>query len=412
MIRKLAVPVAAALASLTFALVAAGSTVTPTETTANVGVQSGHDGVSMPYVAAIDSAHGLSVSGLEVVPALGEVLVPQQNDAFATSSGDPSFPGKLQVVSLRTNRVVKTLDVGYQPDQTVYDARDNRVFVANFAGYAATNPHRNIQVFNAKTWKLEATLVEPYTHVANSNWGIMILDTRQDELYALMGNEFDVISAKSLRRVKIWHQGDGDGMAIDEATQTFYGADYQGAVWTANLRTLKVASSEIGVGHGGCYNDECAGGQPSGTDGITLDSANDLLYAANANDGDLVVVNTKTRRAVSVIEPGVGEGTFMTVIDQKADLIYALNDGEQYDTGITVIDGRSHKILDNLLYYGNAAVTVDLDAATHRLYVGLDPTWANTTEPQAKSEVAVYDTCSADEWVARAHGVAGITKGC
>lgn len=138
----------------------------------------------------------------------------------------------------------------------------------------------------------------------------MILNTKQDDLYELMGRQFDIINARTLRLVKVWHQSNGVGMAIDEATQTFYGSNYQGAVWTANLDTLKVDPHQIGVGHGGCYNNRCAGGQPSGTDGITLDTTNGLLYAANTNDGDIAVVNTKTRKTVSLIEPGLGEGTF------------------------------------------------------------------------------------------------------
>ena len=392
------------------------STVTASASSNDVLSEQSSKSVELRQVATVPADRsGMSVQDVEVVASLHEALVSLASDDFYLKAHSPIYPGFVEVVNTSTGQIEKTVAAGYQPAQTVYDQPDNRVFVLNFGGYAKTSSHRDIEVFNATTMKLETTIYPPYQHEANANFGPMIFDAGLDRLYVSMGNsQIDVINGKTLQVQSKLPRSYGVGTAIDATRQLMFGAIYNGAVWVMNAKNNEIVNKGIGVGHNGCYQNNCQVGQPSGTDGLTYDPINHLLYAANANDGAVAVLDTTSDKVTGLIEPGLGQGAFMTVVDAPADIVYVLNDGEGGHSGISVINGRNLKVLDNLTFPAgsNALVTMDIDPTAHRLYVTTDPNGATKPATTTKSVVDVLSTCSVDKWVASTYHVSDITSGC
>jgi len=367
------------------------------------------------------------VTAISFSTSVWDVAVdPTRHRAFVTTAPDNFFAkasdlraGRVSVVHLKNNAVGRHVTTGLQPVQTVFDSRDNRFFTVDGAGYSPTAPGRNLEVFSGTTFKRLAVMKPPTNGVTEMGGVLspMIYDPVNNNVYLVAGNQIDIINGSSLKVTgTIPVANVNTGMAIDTKTQLLYVTLYsQAAVAVVDLRTNKIVNAAIEVGHpatpAGCYAGGHCKNQPSGTDGVSLNTRTGKLYAANVNDGNIAVVDYRTDTAKGTILPGLGQGTNMIAVDSAANILYVSN----FDVGaISVIDGRTDRTIGTLRLKSITG-PIAVDPAAHRLYAvtdnGIDIYGAHKKEPFA-STLTVLSTCSVNRWVSSRYHVTGLLNGC
>ncbi|HWF37528.1 MAG TPA: YncE family protein [Candidatus Acidoferrales bacterium] len=254
-------------------------------------------------VGVINTATNQALSG---VGSLGRVhgvaIVPDLKLGFASSSGD----NKVDVFELETNKLVKEIPAGDDPDAIIYDEKARLVYAGNHNGKTAT-------LIDPATLRVVATISlggEPEYPQADPDTGV-IYQNLEDT------NELVVVDPQMQAVVKRFSLGPGTrptGLALDVANHRLF-STCSGKLIVLNTNTGAV----VGVLPIG-----------AGTDGAGYDPALKRVYTAN----------------------GVGS---MTVIQQdSADKYHVLENAPTHFGGHSVtINPATHRIY--VAYFGSIA---------------------------------------------------------
>ena len=250
---------------------------------------------SQGMVGAIDTATNQVLFG---VGGLGRVhgvaIVPDLKLGFASSSGD----NKVDVFELGTNKLVKEIPAGDDPDAIVYDQRVRLVYAGNHNGKTAT-------LIDPATLQVVATISlggEPEYPRADPDTG-MIYQNLEDT------NELVVVDTKAQAVVKRFSLGPGKGptgLALDVANHRLF-STCSGNVIVLNADTGAIVEV-LPIG--------------GGTDGAGYDPGLKRVYTANGA-GSMTVIQQDSADKYRVLENAPTHfGGHSLVIDPATHRIY------------------------------------------------------------------------------------------
>ena len=246
-------------------------------------------------VGVIDTATDQALAGLGGLGRVhGVAIVPDLKLGFASSSGD----NKVDVFELGTNKLVKEISAGDDPDAIIYDEKARLVYVGNHNGKTAT-------LIDPATLKVVATIPlggEPEYPQADPDTGMIYQNLENT-------NELVVVDPQMQAVVKRFSLGPGTGptgLALDVANHRLF------STCSGNLIVLNAdTGAVVGVLPIG-----------AGTDGAGYDRGLKRVYTANGV-GSMTVIQQDSTDKYRVLENAPTHfGGHSLVIDPATHRIY------------------------------------------------------------------------------------------
>lgn len=302
--------------------------------------------------AAASSAQGMAVAATNCLKV--KTTIPVGNgpegiavDATTNTIYETNQSGNsVSVINGGTNTVTATIGVGSSPAGVAVDPATNTVYVANEGS-------DSVSVINGRTDAVTATI-----GVGNSAAAVAV-NPVTDRIYAganppnAAGTTY-VINGHTDKVVATFH-GHVPGpfaLAVNPGTDTVYLANGELKVLVINGRT-NTRTTRIRVE-----------GEPAGT---AVNQQTNTIYASNASDGDLSVINGRTDKVtaqIPVAESNPGFGIYSVAVNQRSGDIFTAGTGDVF-----AVNGQTDTVS------GSIQLSVDgiaVDPSTGIIYAAAD----------------------------------------
>ena len=227
-----------------------------------VNPQNGEIYVSHGNQVNILNSHGDSLGVIEnTIGVHGIAFAPKYGKGY-TSNGKTA---DLIIFDLKTHQVLGHVKVGDKPDAIMYDAFTDNIIVCN-------GKSKDMSFVDAKTDQLVSTVPlggKPETAVSDEQGKIYVNIEDKDEVI--------VVNAKTFAIEAHWplHAKSPTGLAIDlKNKRLFAGCDDKKLMVLSLENGNLIATATIG----------------NGCDGVVFDAKEQLIYAANGEDGTLSII--------------------------------------------------------------------------------------------------------------------------
>ena len=255
--------------------------------------------------------------GLNAYPT-GVVYDSGNHDIYVTNVGLVN----VTVINGSTNSITRTITVGQFPQDAAYDPVDHAIFVSNYAS-------DNVSVIADQQNRASRSIplgVQPYGLSENPQTGMIFAsETDANAIAEINRSTSQVVTNFSMGWDPIGAQPYGLTYVprLGDLFVTHYGVLTSGNFLLEVNGTTGKINSTIPVG--------------LGPRSVAYDSANGLLYVANAGSNNLTVINPVTQTTVRSISTSFGPSSI--AVDNVTDLVYITN---WNSNETTVIDGGSN----------------------------------------------------------------------
>jgi YVTN family beta-propeller protein len=295
-----------------------------------------------------------SVIGNPIVVSKGPYkdLFNPDNGYVYTASGNHFSAGgdmgNVTVIDTSKNRAIVNITepFGHTPRELAYDSANGKLFVADV--YSGT-----VSVIDTSTNKIIDSIpvgsitdgvvydsANGNVYVINAGSPVSVINGSTDKVIASVAvgtNSLDGVFDPANGDVYVFNQGSGSVSVINGAT---------------NIVTTTISGLSSPV----------AG---------TFDSASGKIYIANYESNLISVIDGTTNKLVNTIT--VGQGPAGALFDPDNNKIYVANQGHNFGAGagntLSVIDGSSDSIVDNIVIPGPSPVGLAFDSHNRDIYV-------------------------------------------
>ncbi|RAV29111.1 YncE family protein [Sinomicrobium soli] len=255
-------------------------------------------------------------------------------------------------------QIEKTVKPGEQIYEIVYNDKDHSVYVASF-GPMSKEIFESKQ-FRSRIYKLDADdlTVSDSIDVSSAPAFGLGINRKTQTLYTsntVSGSvsAIDLATGEAIAEITA-PQGEAHTreVVVDEATNTVYVTDpgEESRVWVIDgaSNTLKTTIANTG----------------NLTTGIALDQKENVLYACNLGDNNIVEIDLKTHKVVKTFPAG-GEKPTNLAYDPRGKRLFVSNQG----TGnVSVLDAHSGKVI-RTIPTGEGALGISFNPKKKLLYI-------------------------------------------
>lgn len=237
-----------------------------------------------------------------------------------TEHGTMNMNGSALFYDIKTNKLIKKVEVGKHPAHVVYTYDGKYVLVTN-------NEDNNVSVIDTKDYNVAGKI-----STGNGPHGFRISKDNKFAYVANMNEDtvsiLDIASFKELRKIKVGKTPITTGITNDGKTlvATINGENFLSII---DLVTDKVEKIPVGAGPAQVY----------------IQSDDKFAFVANQGteskpSNTVSKIDLSTKKVVATIETGKGAHGVVTSPDNK--FVYVTN---MYDNTISVIDNSQNKVV-------------------------------------------------------------------